>query len=175
MDKKCKRKWEELNAKSQELFLFFEGFTNEELNKRPVEGKWSVLENINHLIVAESSSLKYMKKKFEYLGGTSENVKWGWLRYKTLNLALASPLKFKAPKVIENENNHEKFELNELKELWKQNREALTLFFNEFPRALGKKAIFRHPVAGRFNLNQTVSFFDDHFSRHEKQMRKILK
>ena len=63
---------------------------------------------------------------------------------------------------------------DELKVQFDKNRASLKELIETFPQEALDKMIFKHPLAGRFSLLQTIAFLDSHYSHHEKQIDRIL-
>ena len=90
-----------------------------------------------------------------------------------LKIVLILPLKFKAPKVVS--TPPENIDYSELISTWENNRVALWEMISTLPEETARKNIYNHPAAGRFNLSQMLTFFQDHFDHHQKQVLRILK
>ena len=57
--KRILSKLEDINQDLENLFSKLEDYSDDKLNKAPKEGKWSISQIMNHLILAETLSLKY--------------------------------------------------------------------------------------------------------------------
>ena len=57
---KVQLEFQVLNNKLEKLFERLSKFSNEQLNQKVIEGKWSINENIYHLILAEKVTEKYI-------------------------------------------------------------------------------------------------------------------
>ena len=57
---KVELEFQVLNNKLEKLFERLSRFNNEQLNQKVIEGKWSINENIYHLIIAEKVTEKYI-------------------------------------------------------------------------------------------------------------------
>ena len=55
---KVELEFQVLNNKLEKLFERLSRFNNEQLNQKVIEGKWSINENIYHLIIAEKVTEK---------------------------------------------------------------------------------------------------------------------
>jgi hypothetical protein len=165
--------YQKLEGLKSAAFSHFSGYTDEQLNTPSVPGKWGALQHIAHILSSERMSLKYMKKKIQGLNdagksGLSERFR-AWL----LVMALKSNLKFKAPDVLEEPENH--YNLQELFDLWTRERAEFEAFLNTLNDEAAHARIFKHPVAGKMNPIQALTFMGVHLERHLNQAKEILK
>lgn len=172
MHPKLSLKLSSLSEKSEDLMQDLGEVNLEILQKKPHEKAWSVIQILNHLMVSESSSLNYVRKKF--LGVESVGqvglVQRG--KMKVLDLAFNGVRKFKAPVYVSNPSNAEN--LKELEEKWAEVRSELTYFLEDYPEDYIEKLVYRHPIAGRVSLYQMLDFFIMHMRHHKKQIERTL-
>ena len=97
-------------------------------------------------------------------------------RWRTFWLlaALYLPIKFKAPKTSSVDHLPAHSTFADISEQWEKARDAWTGFFSQMPENLVDRAVFKHPRAGRIGWLQMLDFFETHFDRHVKQIRKAL-
>lgn len=168
-------KLRELNAKLEQLHVDLSIFTEKELNTRPQPGTWSALDNINHLMMSEALSLQYLRKK---LSGEMENMNKAGIKAKmrviALNTFMKSNRKRKAPAVVNETVFPEKSNLAEVMDTWRSRRKELQAFLAEQPDEAFTVEAYRHPFAGRMSLLGMLQFFDAHFDRHRKQIRRTI-
>ena len=145
------------------------------LNKRPEENKWSVMQVMNHLILAESYGQNYVKKKLSFNPELKNAGAAAFWRTFLLNTYLKFPFKVKAPDAVSGENLPEYSNFWETAKKWKNQRQELRTLFENIPPEHFKKEIYKHPFAGRLTLMGLLEFYDGHFARHRKQIDKILK
>ena len=93
------------------------------------------------------------------------------LNATALKLALKSNKRFKAPSVLPVPSNSSK---EKSLKAWNKTRETLNDLFIGLDPSLYKKEIFRHPIAGYLNAEQTLHFINDHMNHHEKQIIRII-
>ena len=86
---------------------------------------------------------------------------------------MASNYKFKAPKILGDvpENLH----YQEVITNWNETRRQLQSLVETIPDDLIDREVYRHPRAGRLNLTQMVTFFQDHFDHHASQVKRLIK
>lgn len=60
--------------------------------------------------------------------------------------------------------------LNEIRDRWDSVRSELAAYLSELQAPDCARVVFRHPVAGRMTLGQTLRLLRDHFQHHVRQM-----
>lgn len=136
-------------------------------------GKWSLSQVLMHLIQAEQSSLHYLKKKILGIDTLPKAGLDAAIRLRILYLSQALPLKFKAPAVVAQPPGDKN--VQEIFAYWEACRADLRVFLENFPEEAHNRLIYRHPVAGKFTLPQTLKFFQYHIMHHKRQVRRVLK
>jgi len=172
MDNRIKNKFERLEESRKALISTIENVEESTLNKAPKPGKWSVNQILYHLQLSEYLSYNYVTKKIK----SNQLAKNGYkskIAFLILKITLILPLKFKAPKFVS--TFPENIDFTDLSNTWEKNRHALWELISTLPEETARRNIYRHPGAGRFNLSQMLTFFQDHFDRHQKQVLRILK
>jgi uncharacterized damage-inducible protein DinB len=165
--------YKELVETSKELLSELSEYSIEILQKQPRAEKWSVVQIVNHLILAESMSLGYIKKK---VLAVEELEEVGFRQNLTMNimkLAQRSSRKFKAPAPVsqpESGSSHD-----DLRKDWEAVQLALKSFLDQFPDQYVKKALYKHPFAGRLSLSQMMKVHVYHINRHQSQIDALLK
>ena len=173
MNQKIQPHWEKLEQDRLSLFQFLGKYPPSVLNQKPAPEKWSVNQNVYHLMEAESASLKYMKKKLSFGTDLPKAGFKSGLRRLALQVVFALPLKFKAP--IQLGKMPEDLDYEELKQEWASLRAEYYDFFNEMPDKVVTAELWRHQIAGKMTILQMIDFFEDHVNRHRSQMERTLK
>lgn len=172
MDQKALNIFFRLENRKAELFQFLSEYDKERFNESP-NGAWSVNQNIQHLLMSEQGTIQYMSKKIQAgdaLEKTGLKNKWNWIKLKT---AFSLPFKYKVPKIADPKS--EVFNYLELMQDWDNTRHRLQEFINDFPQKYRNKNIFKHPYAGRANLEMTIDFLHFHSKRHFGQIKRTIK
>lgn len=170
MKETIQKKLHRLNADTANLHVILAEIPEEKLNDQSYG--WSILQVLSHLNDAETASLKYMQKKMQAgdkmkVFGTFNRMQL-WLS----NHLLQSALKWKAPSYI---STPPQYSYIEIKEKWAQTREAIGSFVDEYPDQWLNKLVYKHPIAGRQNLNGAVDSFVNHQIHHLHQIKRIRK
>ncbi len=142
------------------------------LNRKPAPNAWSALQVVQHLMLAEGLSLKYIKKKLSFgvppkAGFSSTFRRW------MLKLYLRAPLKTKAPKIV-SEPIQDTAVGSELLAQWAALRTETRAFLETLPESTVKSECYKHAVAGKMDLRGMLTFFEEHFNHHEKQILGCL-
>jgi len=161
-----------MEAERHALIKRLDGIPAEKLIQKPTPEAWSVVEVIAHLVKAETGTLNYLRKKLE-VGGHRKADTWSGLRKALLNIALALPIKFKAPKVAQLDKGTD-LSYAEAVLQWDQVRAALRKEYTKIEPKLIGHDLFKHPFAGKLNLEQSTSFMHSHMSRHIGQIDRTL-
>ena len=142
-----------------------------QLEQVPGPGQWSAAQVIVHFAVVEEGLLAYLRKKTQY-GGHGPVGASAPFRLALLNLALRSPLKFKAPALVA---HAPQVSMAEAQDRWERARADLYEAFGALPdEALGH-GLIKHPSAGRFTPRQGLSFISAHIGHHKRQLARILR
>jgi hypothetical protein len=143
------------------------------LNQPPETGKWSCAQIMLHINLSISGTIAYLEKKMQQPQLIETTGIGAHLRSMLLNVALRSKMKFKAPKGLD--QFPETTLLKDIESITFKNLEQLETLLNNFPANMLSKNVFKHPVAGRISMQQTLQFLDAHAVRHHKQMEHIIK
>ncbi len=142
------------------------------LNDPITSGKWSVAQILAHINISINITTAYLLKKIQYPEKIPDTTFSTGLRSVLLNAALRSDIKFKAPKgvnIVPETNSLENIAFE-----WEKQKKLLFELLDTFPPHLLKKAVFRHPIAGRITINQTLEFLNLHLLHHKRQIDRYL-
>ncbi len=148
--------------------------SHEALNARPAPGKWSPLQVMHHLMLAERLALQYLRKKLSF-NPTLKKANWKTaFRAWFTKVYLKVPIKVKAPKGV-GEGLPEVSDFGEVVKEWKGIRKDMRTFLEELPKDLLDKELYKHPLAGRLDLGGMLGFMEAHMERHLGQIRRGVK
>lgn len=165
--------YKELESTRELVMSQLENVDIEILQKKPTPENWSVVQLINHLILAERMSLGYIIKKYPAVGELDEVGLKQNLAMKTMKLAQLSSKKFKAPAPVSQPK--EDSSLETLKKEWEKVQVDLKEFLDQYPDKHLKRALYKHPFIGRISLVQMMKVHVYHILRHKAQIDRILK
>ena len=135
---------------------------------QPAEGKWSMLQVVEHLVLAEEGTLRV----FEKGPPPQPKVKLRSLLVLRaieglfgLRIRLPIPSKALTPTAPES--------LESLRSRWDETRAGITRFLRELEPGDLRRPRFRHPVAGWLTVGQGLDFLERHIRHHERQIHRI--
>ena len=165
-----------LNASLDDLARQLEKFSQKQLNAKPAPDAWSALQVLQHLTSAESLSMQYLQKKLVLPPDSFEKTGAGtWLRCLVLRLSMMSPLKFKAPKAVNEETFPQKANFEQVVKNWRAARLELARLLESIEPDYFSRNIYKHPRAGKMTVDGMLDFFQEHFDRHRRQIERALK
>jgi len=167
-----RQQMDELEELRSALLTRLSAVDSSALNRKPVAGGWSAAQVLAHVITAERLSVLYLRKKIQKPESIPRSGAVAALKSWALGLFLKLPVKVSAP--ARSAEVPESAELSELERDWSEVRSELGDFLKGFPPELASRAIYKHPVAGRLNLEQTLRFLVDHLRRHTGQIERVL-
>lgn len=169
---KVQLEFQVLNNKLEKLFERLSEFSNEQLNQKVIDGKWSINENIYHLILAEKGTEKYIRTKTSYPDTlVSVNI-LSRIKSFVLESFLKLGVSYKGPAIV-TENFPENFDFKELKKDWINSRKSFLEYTQTLNDEILSKGIFRHAIIGRMDIYMTLHFFKFHFDHHKKIIHKL--
>lgn len=166
------RRMAELESLRANLLTRLSGLDSPALNRKPADGGWSAAQVLAHVILAERLSVAYLRKKVKAGASIPKTGVATALKSWALGRFLRLPFKVKAPGRTDQVPEHA--ELDELERNWSEVRRDLEAFVEQYPEELAGAAIYKHPLAGRLSLDQTLQFLIDHLRRHGGQIERVL-
>jgi hypothetical protein len=139
-----------------------------DLTEPITEGKWSIIQLVEHIVLSEELSVSYVLNKVqkpELLTSVSLKSK---VYLVLMGLVLKLNIKYKAPKVVTPESSVT-ISLTELSARWEKVRMDLELLSKLSPAIL-KKGILKHPRLGFLSFSQMLDFFSTHYAHHLEQI-----
>ncbi len=166
---------ERLNQELEDLLSYLSSFPSEKLKEKPSPKAWSVVEVMQHVMLAERLSVGYVRKKIQYPQGLKKAGIESKLRQLLLRIFLYSPIKFKAPEIVSEQKFSNEADFESLAKQWREIREQTGKLLAEIPPHLQQTNLYKHALAGRLPLDGMLQFFSGHFRRHRKQIKQTLK
>jgi hypothetical protein len=161
-----------LEAARERVLSLLEGRELAALDRPPGPGRWSALQVLHHVVEAEAGTLAYVRKKMQAGPALPRGAVSSRLRRAILEVALALPLRFKAPTVAA--AVPDTVDPAALRARWEEVRREWRALVEAFPRALAGRLVFRHPVAGRLTLADTLAVLQAHLDHHVPQVKRAL-
>lgn len=152
---------EENEVIRQRIFKAVEGLTDEKLNEKPAEGKWSPMQILDHLQLMENVIARNISKELD-CGNSKKALK------KPIQLTVSRTIKVDAPSYTVPSEGFIK--LVEMTEKLAASRANLNAVYDNAPKELLKTKSMQHPVFGNVPLVQWFPFVGLHEKRHLKQL-----
>lgn len=135
-----------------------------DLNSVP-SGSWSVLQHLYHCWMVEKGVLAYIKLKTQTPSALESITMYSRLKFLFFFMLLRLKLlRVNAPDVVQ--QFPENMQISNLIRDWEQTREEADLFFQDLPKNIAQKGIFRHIFIGRLNKKWTQKFIQLHLRHH---------
>ena len=166
-----KKQYETLGREYHELFNTFETFTPEQLQFKPGPAKWSLLEIIEHLVLAEISVLNCQPDLQRPIAAPKR-------LFNAFNyLLVVGVLKLGIPVPVVSSDMEPKgdLSLSALFRQWDANRKKLKRHMQAPSIELKRRLLFCHPVAGPLTLKRTLHVGQLHFHSHMSQIDRNIK
>ncbi len=166
------KKYDEIDSVKKKFLQKVEKLSNEQLNKIPSDGGWSIGQTLYHCAFAESGTIlviaNNLKEKKEFTNSDIGSV----FRNILLVIFLKLPIKFKAPKQVS--KVPESITMEEVKKYFDKNTSDFKKILEDLPVELEDKFIFSHPRSGMFNMAQSLNFVREHYMHHDRQINALL-
>lgn len=166
------RRFESLEASRTLALALLDPHDRKILNRAPAPGRWSAVQVLHHVVESEAATLGYVRKKMQAGASLPRAGLASRLRRTAVELALASPLRFRAPAVAA--TVPEEIDPAELRARWDAVRHGLRELLASFPPELEDRLVFRHPVAGRLGLADALAVLQSHLDHHVPQVRQAV-
>lgn len=171
MNTRLEKLFHRMEANRAALLSSLEMFSENQLAYKPTGDRWSIKEVIQHLILSEQGTHRYLMKKNQAAFLPPAGLT-ATLRSIGLTLFLRLPIKFKVPSRA-NVVPGGDASFSQLKQEWEETRQHLRQFIAELPPERRRVLIFRHPFMGYFNIYQTLRFIEEHIRHHLRQIQRI--
>jgi hypothetical protein len=146
-----------LEAARARVLSLLEGRELAALDRPPGPGRWSALQVLHHVVEAEAGTLAYVRKKMQAGPALPRGAVSSRLRAPAVAAAVPDTVDPAA-----------------LRARWEEVRREWRALVEAFPRALAGRLVFRHPVAGRLTLADTLAVLQAHLDHHVPQVKRAL-
>jgi len=145
-------------------------FSMDTLARKPGEDRWSILEIVEHMVLAERTILKNLPDSELTTDGPQS------LKSRVLYPIVVFVLSRKIPVKVPTRRMLPKGEssLEELCDRWDENFEWLKSHLKGLGPSGHRVALFSHPVVGPIDTAQAVKMARLHFDVHRRQIRTLL-
>jgi len=161
----------ELSATRVALLDRLRDATPAQLSTKPRSDAWSVLEILEHLVLAEQTVLMGWPAYSELVD--KKRTAGNHIRYLIVMLVLKARIPVRVPsrRMVPTGTPT----LNELEARWKSSEAWLHSYVEQLDASGLRKAVFRHPVAGPVTVAQAMRMNLVHVRIHRRQIDKLLR
>ena len=166
---RLKRRFSAIEQQRSALVTALRGHDPEALAFKPAPESWSVVEVVEHLVIAEELSLKALEKPLppdrgSLLRSTFRiNLIRGAFRYLSVRVKAPSARLMPTGTAA----------LSDLLNRWDAARTRLGMVVEAITPATRSERRWRHPLAGWLTTEQWLAFIYSHVAHHQKQMGRI--
>lgn len=161
-----------INQQLEAIFSRIDVLDPTQFNIKPNESSWSVIQVLNHLYESEILTLKYLEYKEKEGNNFTRESFYTRMKLNFYSIALALPIRYKAPKVLSSPSNEDSFE--EIQDKFATLRQSFRDFILRQNEDFFRLGSCKHVVVGRLKLLNMIRFFHMHSAHHDKQILRIL-
>ena len=161
---------EEFEAAKDEVLRRVAEVDIEKLGERPFEGKWSILEILEHLVVAEYETFHKLPDYSE-VDEMTQSLR-NRLMLRIVMFVLGRRIRVKVPAKAMEPKGMMTFET--INERWDENHRWMRGFVDQLSDEELDRMYFAHPVAGPMDLAQSIELGRVHLRNHTEQIDKRL-
>ncbi len=146
-----------------------EGLEPERLVAKPLEGKWSILEIVEHLVLADRDVLQGLPDPANLVDRQrrlKDRMKYPFVMFW---LACHLPAKVPTPRMVP----RGEASLAELRREWGEIQQWFQSYVVRLDRGDWAKSVFGHPVAGPLTVVQVLHMGRLHMATHTRQIRRL--
>ena len=163
-------KFDSLTRKREALFQHLDSLSSEVLCFKAGPDKWSIVEVVEHLVIAEDDLLTQLttavsSPPLDINARTPE-------KYQTVIKVMERDIEVDVPH--ESMEPHGRIALDDLLNQWNDIRETLQGLLAEIPAGKIDDLVYRHPYGGPLDISETLHFIEVHFDNHMRHIDRIL-
>lgn len=164
------KRLDKIETKKTALMRRVASLSTATLHDRPAAGTWSILEIIEHMILAEHHVFQGLPAP-----AVTPHHKRTPVNF-IIYLLVLGILRFHIPVTVPAKDMHPggMLTLDALKERWTQNHQWLRTYLHSQDTRGLRRAVFSHPVAGPMSTRQMFAMMEAHMDRHIDQINKRL-
>ena len=134
----------------------------------PVQKAWSLSEIAHHLVLGEREVLKQLRSQ-NNIPNLRRSLR-DRLGAATVGMAFRYGFRVRTPMQSVIPRNGLSYE--EISAAWDETRADLAAYLSEVAEASYDQLVFRHPVAGWMNIEQTLDLIGQHITHHTRQVER---
>ena len=165
-----KEKFESLTKKHEKLMQRLSSLSPEVLSFKVGPDRWSVVEVVEHLVIAEKNLLQQLST---HIPSSSLDPKSKTPdHYQMVINVMEQDIEVDVP-----DNRAEpqgRVGLDELRRQWDAIRDQLPTYLSEITMENRDELVYQHPFGGPLNISETLHFIDVHYDNHMRHIDRIL-
>lgn len=169
MKSEIQKTFKNLDKKYGELLRHLDSLAAETLYFKAGPDKWSIVEVIEHLVMAEENMLEQLT------GATSATTldpqERSAKNYHIVIKVMTKDIPVDVPD--ESMEPHGQIALEELLERWNDTRQKTHAYIDGINSDDADNLVYRHPFAGPLDMAETLRFIDVHFDNHMRHIDTI--
>ena len=153
----------------RKLLVEVESLSQESLIAKPLPGKWSILEIVEHLVVGDREILQGLPNPSALVERPRRLKDRAGYRMVMFVLACHIPAKVPSPRYLP----QGQASLADLRRDWDEIQQWLRSFVGRLDQGAPDKAVFGHPIAGPLTMAQAFDMGKLHLATHTRQIRRL--
>ena len=141
----------------------------ERLTAKPLPGKWSILEIVEHLVVGDREVLQGLPKPSALVDRRRRLRDRVGYRMVMFVLACHLPAKVPSPRYLPQGQSS----LPDLRRDWNEMQQWLRSYVERLDQGDPATAVFGHPIAGPMTMQQVLDMGKLHLATHTRQIRRL--
>jgi hypothetical protein len=163
-------RYDSLKLKFEALLKRLDSLPGERLSLKAGPDKWSVVEVVEHLVIAEAGLLEELSTNIPV--STLDPATKTPERHQTVIKVMERDIEVDVPH--ESLEPHGDIPLEDLLRQWNDIRQKLPGMLAEIKPENEDDPVFGHPYGGPLNIADTLEFFEVHFDNHMRHIDRIL-
>ena len=163
--------YDSLTGKREQLLQYLDSLKNEVLSFKSGPDKWSIVEVVEHLVIAEADLIRQLTTAEVHsppLDIESRSAK----KFQTVIKVMERDIEVDVPH--ESMEPHGQMSLDDLLLQWDDIRKQLQGLLAGIKQEDLGDMVYRHPYAGPLDISETLHFFEVHYDNHMRQIDKII-
>ena len=165
-----REKFEGLTKKRAELLQHLDSLSGEVLSFKAGPDKWSIVEVVDHLVIAEEDLL--MQLSTNVPASTLDPKSRTPDKHQTVIKVMERDIPVDVPD--ESMEPQGRLTLDELLHQWDDIRNKLQVLLAQIMSENKDDPVYRHPYGGPLSISETMHFFEVHFDNHMRHIDRIL-
>ena len=165
-----REKFEGLTKKREELLQHLDSLSREVLSFKAGPDKWSIVEVVEHLVIAEEDLLMQLSTKVP--ASTLDPKSRTPDKHQTVIKVMERDIPVDVPD--ESMEPQGRLTLDEFLNRWDDIRNKLQGLLAQIMSENKETPVYRHPYGGPLDISESLDFIEIHFDNHMRHIDRIL-